>query len=131
MLDILDRPQKRVLLVEDDLLVGAALTDLLEEADYEVDGPHRTLSDGVAALADHFPDCAVLDVKLDRHDVSMLAGDLDLYGIPYVLCSGFRPEGKIAKMLDGHPFVRKDQAFRKLIPTLQAITDPDAGYGKS
>ncbi|MCE7798024.1 hypothetical protein LWE61_15860 [Sphingobium sufflavum] len=117
-------PHKRVLLVEDDPLVGAVLAEMLEDADYEVDGPHRTLSDGVAALADHFPDCAVLDVKLDRQTVGLLADDLDLYDIPYVLCSGLPPQGSMAARAGDHPFVPKDQAYRRLLPALRAITTP-------
>ncbi len=110
---------KRVLVVEDDPLVAAAITDMLEDAHYEVDGPYGSLSDGVAAVADHMPDAAILDIRLDDHDVALLAGDLELYGIPFVLCSGLRPRGSFEIEFGHHPFVWKDRAARDLIPALR------------
>ncbi len=54
----------RILLVEDDSRVAALIADMLEEADYTVDGPYATLADGMAALATRFPAGAVLDLAL-------------------------------------------------------------------
>ena len=46
---------RRILLVEDDPRVAAMIADMLEEADYAVDGPYGTLADVMASLAAHFP----------------------------------------------------------------------------
>lgn len=109
----------RILLVEDDPLIAMALADMLEAADFEVDGPYPSLSDGVAAVADHMPDAAVLDVQLGDRDVFLLADDLEQYGIPFVLCSGRTPGGRIASLSDNHPFVGKDRANRDLVAALE------------
>lgn len=77
-----------ILLVEDDNCVAALIADMLEQADYAVDGPYATLADGMAALATRFPAGAVLDLSLRGSDAGLLADDLDAYGIPYVFCSG-------------------------------------------
>ena len=110
----------RILLVEDDPRVGAILAEELEAAEFVVDGPYRTLSDGMAALAEHFPDAAVLDIRLDDHDIFMLADDLEQYAIPFVLCSGLPPQGRVGLRFGHHPFVRKD-AVAGLVPALDAL----------
>ena len=52
----------KILLVEDDPAIAGIIADLLEDADYEVDGPSASLADGMAAVAADFPAGAVLDV---------------------------------------------------------------------
>lgn len=111
----------RILLIEDDPLIASIMLDMLEAADFEVDGPYASLSDGVAALAEHMPDCAVLDIGLQDRDVSLLAGDLELYDIPFIFCSGRSPHDAFLKRFVGHPFVMKDRANSDLVPTLRRI----------
>lgn len=110
----------RILVVEDDPLVAALLVDMLEEADFEIDGPYSSLWDGAAAVA-NMPDAAVLDIQLQDRDVFLIADDLDRYGIPFVLCSGIQPRGRIEALLKDHPFVTKDRAIRDLVPTLRRM----------
>ena len=42
---------RSILLVEDDPAIAQIIVEMLEGADYAVDGPHMTLSDGLEALA--------------------------------------------------------------------------------
>ncbi|BBD97142.1 response regulator [Sphingobium amiense] len=108
----------RILLVEDDLAVASLIADMLEDASYEVDGPYATLSEGVAALADHMPSGAVLDIHLRGSDVDLLADDLDSYAIPYVLCSGAGEH----PMVEAHPqalFILKPDIGEKLLSALR------------
>lgn len=110
---------ERILLVEDDPAIAAIITDILEDADYEVDGPHATLGDGMAAVAKHFPAGAVLDVRLGAGDVGLLADDLDSYDIPYLFCSG-----AVDPLMRRHaraPLVLKPALSRSLIQTLRSI----------
>jgi DNA-binding response OmpR family regulator len=109
-----------ILLVEDDPAVAAALIDLLEDADFAVDGPYRTLGEGAAALADHLPAGAVLDVRLGRQDVGLIADDLDTYGIPYLFCSG-ADETTMTHDHPDAPLVPKTSARRALVPALRRI----------
>lgn len=101
------RDHPRVLLVEDDVLVADVLAHILEDAEYEVDGPHLSLSEGMAALADHLPDCALIDVRLNDQDAFLLADDLTQYGIPFAFCTGSRLPGKFAHRFGHVPVVPK------------------------
>lgn len=108
----------RILLVEDDPAIAAIITDILEDADYAVDGPYRTLADGIAAVADDMPCAAILDIRLEDGDVGLLADDLDLYDIPYVFCSGALDIAMMG-MHPAAPFILKPSLHTELAHTLQ------------
>ena len=55
---------KRILVVEDEFLIGAMLTDILVGAGSTVVGPARTAAEGVALAASEALDGAVVDVNL-------------------------------------------------------------------
>ena len=109
---------RRVLLVEDDPEVGRRVAAMLERADYDVDGPHLTLADAMAALARHFPDCAVMDVSLHRQDAGLLADDLAMYDIPFILCAGRGDGDRLPRNFPAAPLLHKDQLGATLLPML-------------
>jgi CheY-like chemotaxis protein len=111
---------RRILLVEDDPAVGAMIAELLEDAHYVVDGPHATLADGIAAVADEMPVGAVLDVRLGRGDSGLLADDLDLYDIPYVFCAGAF-DHRAVHAHPAAPLISKPDLVRRLVPTLRRM----------
>lgn len=110
----------RILLVEDDPAVAAVIADILEDANYAVDGPYQTLADGIAAVADDMPCAAVLDIRLQDGDVGLLAEDLDLYDIPYVFCSG-APDFALMRNHPAAPLILKPELFTELARTLRHI----------
>lgn len=109
-----------ILLVEDDPAVAAMIADMLEQADYEVDGPYATLSDGMEALACHMPAGAILDIHLGQGDAGLLADDLDLYNIPYLFCSGSLDD-PVIRAHPQAPLVPKPALAEKLISTVQRM----------
>jgi CheY-like chemotaxis protein len=110
----------RILLVEDDSRVAALIADMLEQADYAVDGPYATLADGMAALATRFPAGAVLDLSLRGSDAGLLADDLDAYGIPYVFCSGAARHAVIGTH-PHTPMLTKPDGIRDIVGTLDRL----------
>ena len=75
-----------ILVVEDDPALAGMIVDLLLAEHYEVDGPHASVSDGMAALATHIPDGAVVDLHHSSRGTSLLKDDLEAYAIPYLDC---------------------------------------------
>ena len=61
------RSNGRILIVEDDPLLAGMMVDFLLAEDYEVDGPYASVRDGMAALATHMPDGAVVDLHHRLH----------------------------------------------------------------
>ena len=90
----------RILVVEDEFIVAFDLCETVEATGYEVDGPHGSLSDGIAAVTDQMPDCAILDVRLGKDEVYPLADILSAAGIPIVFHSG-HADGK--RLHDRYP----------------------------
>jgi DNA-binding NtrC family response regulator len=110
----------RILLVEDDPAVAAVIANILEDANYAVDGPYQTLADGIAAVANDMPSAAILDMRLQDGDVGLLADDLDLYDIPYVFCSG-APDFALMRRHPATPLILKPELFTELTRTLRHL----------
>jgi DNA-binding response OmpR family regulator len=67
----------KVLIAEDDLLIGDMLSDAVAEGGYEVCGPARTAPEAVRLAERHQPHLAVIDVRLaDNGDGMALAAQL-------------------------------------------------------
>lgn len=109
-----------ILLVEDDPRIAAMISDILEQADFAVDGPHKTVSEGAAALAGRVPAGAILDIRLGRQDAGLIADDLEAYGVPYLFCSGMTG-GSVAEAHPDAPLVPKAALEAKLVPALRRI----------
>jgi CheY-like chemotaxis protein len=109
-----------ILLVEDDPALAMMIAGILKDADYAVDGPHATLSDGVAAVAAHMPAGAILDVRRGGSDVGMLADDLDLYDIPYIFCSEMA-DHPVVQAHPSAPLISRTALPLRLVSTLRRI----------
>lgn len=83
-----NRPQPRVLIMEDEFIVALDLSDMVEDLGFKVDGPFATLAEGVRAIADRPPDAAILDVQLADSEVFPLADRLIELGVPIIFHSG-------------------------------------------
>lgn len=89
----------RVLVVEDEALLGMELEAIITEAGCEVIGPARTLADAVR-LAVNAPalDAAILDVNLGQGDFSFPAADLlRTRGVPRIFATGYGSSGAMLK----------------------------------
>lgn len=78
----------KILLVEDELLVGLDIKDTLEEAGHEVDGPYPTVSEALNAAKANPPELGFLDVRLADGVIDPLASWLSEHAVPLVFHSG-------------------------------------------
>ncbi len=79
---------QRVLVAEDELIIGVDLCDTVEEAGYEVEGPYDTARSAIDAFERRAPDLAILDVRLDDGEVYPLAERLMAANVPVIFHSG-------------------------------------------
>ncbi|WP_076070248.1 response regulator [Sphingomonas montana] len=77
----------RILVVEDDFLLGLDLATMLEHAGAEVVGPVISVQEALDAL-DPLPDIATLDVQLGEETSFPIADTLAQRGIPFVFATG-------------------------------------------
>ena len=80
---------KRVLVVEDEMLVAMLVEDTLQELGCEVVGPVPSVSKALNATRTEVFDVALLDVNLAGQKVYPVAEALEERGIPFVLLSGY------------------------------------------
>jgi DNA-binding response OmpR family regulator len=80
---------KRVMVVEDELLVAMMIEDILLELDCVVIGPYTNLADALNAAATEQMDLAVLDVNLRGEKIYPVAKTLSDRAVPFLLLSGY------------------------------------------
>lgn len=83
---------KRIIIVEDDVLVGLDLIEQLIECGFDAVGPFVTVADAIKDFEAHGCDVAVLDVNLGRETSEGFATVLRSQDVPFVILSGYSRE---------------------------------------
>ena len=81
---------KRLMVVEDELLVRMLLEDILADLGADIAGPYGRLADGLAAARTERFDGAILDFNLAGQLAEPLADLLMARGIPFVFITGYQ-----------------------------------------
>jgi PAS domain S-box-containing protein len=111
----------RILVVEDEFIVGLSLAATLENAGFEVLGPVCSVGEAMEMLAEHRCALAILDVNLGREETSEpLAKYLKDEGIPFFVTSGYGPDQRPAVMR-GVPSFSKPVGARAILSAVHAI----------
>ncbi|MEC5292841.1 response regulator [Aurantimonas sp. C2-6-R+9] len=104
---------KRVLIVEDEVLLAMHLEDMLNELGYEVVGPATRIDMAMELACESDIDFAVLDINVAGKKSFPVADILRQRGIPFAFASGYGAEG----LMDGYrgfPALRKPYAQEDL-----------------
>jgi len=80
---------KRILLVEDEVLIAEMVVDMLVGLGATVVGPALTLHSGLSLAGSEEIDAAVLDVNLRGERIDPVADLLDARGIPVLFATGY------------------------------------------
>lgn len=100
--------RKKVLILDDELIIAMALADDLEDEGFEIVGPFNTLEKAVAAVDEQEPDGALLDVNLGRGRTSFdLAEKLENRGVPFAFVTGYSETNSIAAEFSNAPVLGK------------------------
>lgn len=112
----------KVLIAEDNVILGDMLEEFLTIRGYEVCGIARTVKEAVLLADLHRPDLAVLDFRLAEgefgSDIRPLLEDKVSMGILYV--SG-DPLGRILTKADGEAYIQKPYVLADLTHALETI----------
>jgi DNA-binding response OmpR family regulator len=112
----------RVLIAEDEFLVGLQLEEDLRSAGCSIVGPFSTLETATLAARRERFDLALLDINLNGEPVYPLADELSARVVPFIFLSGylsaalperFRGTPQIAKPHDPATLIR---AMRAAVP---------------
>jgi CheY-like chemotaxis protein len=86
-------PAKRVLVVEDELMIRMLLEDMLGELGYTVAAEAGHLDEALEATKTAEFDLAILDVNLDGQPISPVVEALVARGTPFVFATGYGERG--------------------------------------
>lgn len=78
----------RVLVAEDELIIGTDLCDTVQEAGYLVEGPFDDIAAAALSFQKNKPDLAILDVQLGDGVVYPLAEQMMAENVPVIFHSG-------------------------------------------
>jgi two-component sensor histidine kinase len=107
MIDKARRPPiNRVLLVEDEALIGMMMVDILTELGYSILGPVTNIADAIASAKRGDFDTAILDINLKGELVYPVADLLLESGVPFLFVTGYSAE-RIDKRYAGVPTLQK------------------------
>jgi CheY-like chemotaxis protein len=119
---------RRVLVVEDEILVAMMIEDLLERLGATVAGSAGSVEAALAALDGPPPDAAILDANLGGALSGPVARRLDALAVPFVVATGYVEHTLADPRLAGAPRLVKpfsDAAFEAAVLGLFASPPPD------
>ena len=112
---------RRILVVEDELMIRMLLEDMLGELGYTVTAEAARLDEALEAAKSADFDVAILDVNLNGQPISPVADALVARGTPFVFATGYGASG-IPQKFRGKPFLQKPFAIHNLSQVLQTVT---------
>ena len=124
-----DARSKRVLIVEDELMIRMLLEDMLEELGYTVTAQAGRIEEAMAAATTGDFDIAILDVNVNGLPISPVADALAARGTPFVFATGYGEQG-LPETHRNRPTLRKPFQLDGLRDTLaRALAPQDDGSG--
>jgi two-component SAPR family response regulator len=86
-------PRRRMLVVEDEVLIGMLVEDMLRDMGYEIVGTASRVDEAIKLARELDVDAAILDVNLNGQEVYPVAEILSGRGIPFVFATGYGERG--------------------------------------
>lgn len=84
---------RRILVVEDEPLIGMDIVAALEDAGAEVEGPVHSVEEACAVIASGEFDAALVDANLHGKPVGPIAAALTKRGVPFAFATGYDKDG--------------------------------------
>ena len=109
----------RVLIAEDEFLVGIQLEEDLRSAGCSIVGPFGTLETATVASRRERFDLALLDINLNGDLVYPLADELSARGVPFIFLSGYL-SAALPERFRGSPLIAKPHDPAALIEVIRA-----------
>jgi CheY-like chemotaxis protein len=111
---------RRVLVVEDEMLIGMLLEDMLTDLGHQVASVVPRLKDALAAVDRETYDLAILDVHLHGESAFPVAEALIAKGVPFVFATGYGERG-LPETYRGRPVLQKPFAKDDLERVLKTL----------
>ena len=111
---------KRVLIVEDDVMLAIDLAEQLTAFGYEVVGPCMTAAQALQIFEKEGCDVAVLDISLGGETSEPVARRLGVAEVPFVVASGYSNE-QWPPVFKGKAAVYKPYSARAVVELIENV----------
>lgn len=113
--------ERRILVVEDELLVAMEMEDLLVQQGCTVIGPAKDIDGALALIANEPLDAVVLDLNLSGEAAVPVASALSSRGVPFVVVTGYSKKQSRSPELQDAPVLEKPIDPHLLLRTLEQV----------
>jgi two-component sensor histidine kinase len=114
---------RRILLVEDEVMVAWALEDMLSGLGCAVVGPAARIDQALELIETINVDAAVLDINLNGEEGYPVADALRARGVPFIISTGYHKSG-LQEAYRSYPMLQKPYQRSKLGNELVRLFDP-------
>ena len=111
----LDLEGRRILIVEDELLVAMEVEDLLQDHGCDILQTASTVSDALKRIKEGRPELVILDRNLDGERTSPVAEELNRLGTPFIVMTGYVSGVADEPSMRDAPCLRKPWAAADLV----------------
>lgn len=116
--------QHRILIVDDEAIIGLCLASELEELGHQVAGPFVTGAEALQQLKTDIPDVAIVDVSPQDSSGLELARGLRQKGVPFVFFSADdRSASRVLVEFDKAPWVEKPALLPEILDAIDQAYD--------
>lgn len=105
---------KRVLLVEDSLIIALDAEDLLDRLGAKSVNTESSAVGAIAAIETERPDVAILDINLGDHDSVPIANRLDELQVPFIFATGYGEQSQLPDRHRPRPVLQKPYTLASL-----------------
>jgi CheY-like chemotaxis protein len=116
---------RRVLVVEDEVMIRMLLEDMLDDLGYEVAGAAGGFDEAMALARDGDIDVAILDVNLSGNPVYPVADVLTRRGVPLIFSTGYGEQG-LPDAYRSCPLLQKPFQLENLQQALSGVANGNA-----
>ena len=120
-MDMDNKSNPLVLLLEDEVLIGLDLRDDLQDAGYRVEGPFTTCAAALDWLRMATPDTAILDAALKDGPCREIALELTCREVPFVIYSGYHEDRQLLADFPKVAWIEKPAPSSVLVEACQQL----------
>lgn len=115
----------RVLVAEDNFLIGETIREILVDLGCSVAGPFSRLDEVLSVIRVGPFDGALLDMDLDGVSILPAASELAARGIPFIVATGHGKSAALPALLAQAPFLTKPFAVEDLTRLVRTTFRPE------